>query len=207
LNLTRRGGRNPPDTFDYKVIRRIAILLPSLLIPAVVLAGCGASTSLKSVATTIASTTTVPAPSTTFVTGTTTVPGSTTTATTKPATTATTKAAPTGTIQLTDTDNGRSIVVGRGATVVVVLASTYWGFPTAAAPNAAVLQQVGGVTIVPSPPGTCVPGGGCGTASATYQAVGTGQATITASRTTCGEAMACPGTAGMYSVTVTVSGG
>jgi hypothetical protein len=41
----------------------------------------------------------------------------------------------------------------------------------------------------------------------TYQAVGGGQATISAARTSCGEALRCTGNQGSYSVLVVVSAG
>ena len=102
-----------------------------------------------------------------------------------------------------DNDNGTTVRIGKGATVVVALSSTYWTFPNA--PNPAVLQPVGDVTTTPAPIGTCVPGGGCGTVTATYKAVGGGQATIGAARTTCGEALRCTGNQGSYSVLVVVT--
>lgn len=109
-------------------------------------------------------------------------------------------------MHLGDDDNGTTIKLARGATIVVVLNSTYWQFPTPASPTT-VLAPVGSVVTAPAPIGTCVPGAGCGTVTATYQAVGPGQATITASRTTCGEALQCTGSAGSYHVTVDVAAG
>jgi hypothetical protein len=47
---------------------------------------------------------------------------------------------------------------------------------------------------------------GCGTVTAVFRAVAPGSATITASRTTCGEALLCTGSAGAYEVTIVVSG-
>jgi hypothetical protein len=190
------------------VIRRLSILAPTVVLPAVMLAGCGSAKSAKSAPTTTVATTVATTVTTTVATtpSSTTTPASptTTAATRSPSTTAATRPAASGTIQLTDKDDGTTTVVTKATTIVVVLTSTYWGFPNP--PNAAVLQQVGAVTVVPSPLGSCVPGGGCGTASATYKAVGTGQAKITASRTTCGEGLLCTGTRGMYSVTVSVVG-
>jgi hypothetical protein len=93
--------------------------------------------------------------------------------------------------------------VAQGATIVVVLNSTYWKFPIP--PNPAVLQAQGAVIVAPAPLGTCVPGGGCGTASMTSTAVGIGSAQISASRTTCGEAMQCTGKAGSFSVQILVT--
>jgi hypothetical protein len=105
---------------------------------------------------------------------------------------------------LTDADDGKSITVRKGTTIVVVLNSTYWMF--ASSSNPGVLQPQGDPVTAPAPVGTCVPGGGCGTVSITYRAVGDGQATIAASRTSCGEAMTCTGKAGSYSVQVVVTG-
>jgi hypothetical protein len=109
------------------------------------------------------------------------------------------------TVQVTERNNGGTIVVVKGSTIQVVLSSIYWKFPTA--PNPAVLQPLGDPVIAPAPVGSCVPGGGCGTVSVTYQVVGGGHATISASRTTCGEALACTGTEGSYSVLVNVAAG
>jgi hypothetical protein len=46
---------------------------------------------------------------------------------------------------------------------------------------------------------------GCGTVTAVFHALKPGQATISASRTTCGEALLCTGSAGAYEVTIVVS--
>jgi hypothetical protein len=169
----------------------------------VALAGCGAGTATKTLATTstvatTTSTTVSPETSSSVATTPTTGGGhtATTTATTRPASRS-------GTIQLTDKDNGTTVSVTKGTTIVVVLNSTYWKFPNP--PNPAVVQQQGAVVVTPAPLGTCIPGGGCGTASMTSTAVGIGSAQISASRTTCGEAMLCTGKAGSYSVQILVT--
>jgi hypothetical protein len=102
---------------------------------------------------------------------------------------------------LTDADNGRSVTVPVGTRVTLVLASTYWTVdPTA---GGSVLRSDG-------PPVTdprfahCVPGQGCGTVTATYTAVATGTAVVSASRTVCGEALACSAAQRSYRVAVTV---
>jgi hypothetical protein len=46
---------------------------------------------------------------------------------------------------------------------------------------------------------------GCGTVTATFRGLRGGQATISASRTTCGEALLCTGSAGAFEVTIVVS--
>ena len=97
-----------------------------------------------------------------------------------------------------DADKGATLSVAVGGTVTVTLTSTYWRF----APVAGALRQV---AVQPHfahghrPPGT-----GAGTLVATYRAVAAGTATVTASRTSCGEAMRCTPAAGTYRVTVIV---
>ena len=51
----------------------------------------------------------------------------------------------------------------------------------------------------------CVPGEGCGTVTALYDAVAPGRADVNAKRTSCGEAMSCTGNLGFYRVTVVVA--
>ena len=178
----------------------------------VLLAGCGSSSPTKTAATLEASTTTTTAPEVTTTTTTvapvTTMrpPGTTATtpATRPPTTTATTQpSSRSGTIPVSESDAGTTVRVAVGSTLVVTLHSTYWGF--ASPSNPAILRQVGGVTTDPVLPPACVPGAGCGTVSVTYQAAAVGQSAISASRTTCGEALSCTGTAGSYSVQVVVT--
>jgi hypothetical protein len=101
----------------------------------------------------------------------------------------------------TDAENGHRITVQVGDRVSVVLHSTYWNF--AGSSNAAVMAPDGSPTVSPNPSG-CVPGQGCGTATAVFVAAAPGTAQITASRTSCGEALRCTGSAGMYRLTVAV---
>ena len=89
-----------------------------------------------------------------------------------------------------------------GDTLVVTLASTYWTVQPASDP--AVIDEMGSALIVPRI-GGCVPGGGCGTVTATFVAHTHGTALLTATRTTCGEALLCQGGAGRFSLTVTVT--
>ena len=102
-----------------------------------------------------------------------------------------------------DADNGRTVALHIGEQFQIVLASTYWTFQ--GSPSPAVVRMDGTPTVQPSPFG-CVPGQGCGTATAAFTATGPGTVTLTASRTSCGEAMACTGSAGRYSLTVAVAG-
>lgn len=116
--------------------------------------------------------------------------------------TAATTATAAADITATDKDNGRTLKLVPGQRLKVILASTYWNFQNNS--SAAVLRVETQPHINPQPSG-CVPGAGCGTATVTYQATGSGQASITATRTSCGEAMGCTGGAGNYSLHVVVS--
>ena len=92
--------------------------------------------------------------------------------------------------------------VHQGDHVVVTLHNTYWRI---AAPVGGVLTPVGSQADSPSPDGSCLPGVGCGTVRAEFVASTVGTAKLTASRTTCGEAMGCPPGQGHFEVDVVVS--
>jgi hypothetical protein len=171
----------------------------------VLVGACGSSSS-KSVTATTAPASTIGATSTPAASTTSSTPASTstaapaTTAHPAPSTTTTTAVAPSA-VQVSETQNGSTVHVAKGGSVAVVLHSTYW---TLAAPsNAAVLQEEGQPTVTPMMQG-CVPGQGCGTVTAVYAVVGPGQSQLSASRTSCGEALRCTGTQGAWSVTVDV---
>ena len=102
---------------------------------------------------------------------------------------------------LGDAQQGQTVSVRVGQRFEVVLGSTYWTFDPPSDPS--VVQGVVAPAYSPSP--GCVPGGGCGTATAEFVAVGPGQATLSASRTSCGEALACGPASGSYKVTVVVT--
>jgi hypothetical protein len=105
------------------------------------------------------------------------------------------------TIAASDAENGRTIIVRVGDRVSIVLDSTYWSF--AGSSNMGVMAPAGRPSVSPKPSG-CVPGGGCGTDTAAFVAIAPGTAQISASRTTCGEALRCTGAAGRYRLTVEV---
>ena len=109
--------------------------------------------------------------------------------------------APRAGVSVTDADNGGTVTVAPGERLTVTLGSTYWTF--AGSSNTAVLQQVGQPV---ASPGSCPPGVGCGQVSATFVAVGRGRADVTASRSSCGEALSCTGGSGSYRVSVVVGG-
>ena len=108
-------------------------------------------------------------------------------------------------VTATDADNGGTITMSHGGTLTVRLNSTYWRFGTST--SGAALRPVGAPTTsaVPLNASHCVPGQGCGTVTAVFDAVAPGKAVVTASRTTCGEARACAPTQGVYQLTVLVS--
>ncbi|MFJ9446965.1 hypothetical protein ACIRRH_34705 [Kitasatospora sp. NPDC101235] len=87
-----------------------------------------------------------------------------------------------------------------GTTVTLALHSTYWSAATSSAPE--VLAPDGAPSTAPSP--SCRPGGGCGTVTAAFTARAPGTARLTATRTSCGEALNCPPEQRTYEVTVDV---
>lgn len=95
-------------------------------------------------------------------------------------------------------DNGHTVTLATGQRLVVSLDSTYWTFT---APTG-VVRAVGRPTVAASH--RCVPGGGCGTVTEVFDAVGKGRTTIAANRTTCGEVMRCGANNGTYRLTVIV---
>jgi hypothetical protein len=105
-------------------------------------------------------------------------------------------------IVATDADNGKTVDLHVGDQLELKLDSTYWTIHES--PDVAVLRLAGPMAVSPRPNG-CVPGGGCGLAIAFFDAVGSGSADVSASRTSCGEAMACVGGAGSYRLSVVVS--
>jgi hypothetical protein len=105
-------------------------------------------------------------------------------------------------VTLADAACGTQVEVKVGARVTVSLGSTYWTIQGSSSP--AVLQSSGAMTHGPGQNCPPFPGSGCGTVSMVFQAVGAGQAVISASRTTCGEALQCGHGQGMDQCTITV---
>ena len=85
--------------------------------------------------------------------------------------------------------NGSTVTVAPGDHVEVTLHSTYWQFNPSS--DALVLAADGGPQTGPGTNCPRFPGSGCGTVTQKYTALKAGTATVTATRTTCGEAMAC----------------
>jgi uncharacterized protein YceK len=103
-------------------------------------------------------------------------------------------------VVLHDQDNGRTVSVRKGAHLTIELGSTYWTFDSSS--NATVLRQAGQAQVRPS--ARCVPGGGCGVVAAGFDALSAGVAVVSATRTSCGEALSCTGLDGTYRVSVVV---
>ena len=102
------------------------------------------------------------------------------------------------TVSVSEPDNGTTVHATVGATVDLVLHSTYWQIqPT----DSVVLKPLSTEPVVT---GTLSnpPGMGTGTVEMKYQVVAAGTATLSASRTTCGEAMRCVGAQGEFKVTI-----
>jgi hypothetical protein len=106
------------------------------------------------------------------------------------------------TTELSEADNGRAVTVSVGATLELVLHNTYWQVSASSKP--AVLTMIGQPVYSAAGTMKCVPGTGCGTVTATFKAVAAGAALIAASRTSCGEALLCTGSAGVFEVNVAV---
>jgi len=80
--------------------------------------------------------------------------------------------------------------VSVGDRLELILASDYWNVDPSSSP--AVLRQVGETSYLPRP-SDCptLPGLGCIPEQTSFTALAPGTVVITASRTSCGEAMAC----------------
>lgn len=83
-----------------------------------------------------------------------------------------------------------------------MLHNTYWQVQGSSDP--AVLAMVSGPVTSGAGPIACIPGTGCGTVTAVFRATSPGSATMTASRTSCGEALQCVGGAGSFEITIVV---
>jgi hypothetical protein len=104
-------------------------------------------------------------------------------------------------VQVSEKQNGGTVTVRRGQELRVVLHSTYWTINPAS--NSTILRLLG-TTMRAKVGGGCVAGQGCGTMTGQFHALKTGKVTVTASRTSCGEALRCTGTRGHYKITVIV---
>ena len=103
---------------------------------------------------------------------------------------------------LDDRNNHGTVSVHVGQTVELTLASTYW---TIGAPSGTALGALGPERKTPNytKPG-CHGGTGCGTDVRDFKAVRTGTSGISATRSTCGEALRCSDAQSRFFVTVHV---
>lgn len=107
------------------------------------------------------------------------------------------------TVMVKDDSNGKTVRVNVGTQVELQLSSSYWMVKGSSA--AAVLRQDGGSSVLPRPTNCpAIPGLGCQPVQTDFTATAAGTATITADRTTCGEAMPCPASEKHFAVTVVV---
>ncbi len=164
----------------------------------VLLAACGQDNSVGSTTPSPTSPTPTPSPSLTLVPPVVPTTGSPTPTPTRSPSHATVV---NGVTTATDANDGQTITLKVGNHLRVALSSTYWEFQASSAPS--VLRPDASPTVSPSP--GCIPGGGCGTATTTFTATAPGHATVIATRTSCGEAMSCTGSAGHYQVEVVVT--
>jgi len=111
-------------------------------------------------------------------------------------------AASTAGATLSEADNGKTIQLGVGASVELTLHNVNWRI--AGSSDASVLAAVGSPTYSGAGTLKCIPGTGCGTVKATYKAVATGTARISATRLSCGDALQCIDEGGTLEVTVHV---
>lgn len=104
-------------------------------------------------------------------------------------------------LQLDDSDNDKTFTLVQGKTATVVLGSTYWKFQPVA--DTSVLKLIGD-PVYQAASKQVVFGTGAGTVTAEFDGVAVGQTQITASRTVCGEDLACPPDQQNYTVTINV---
>lgn len=98
---------------------------------------------------------------------------------------------------------GKVVKIAVGTSVELVLHNSYWNINNSSNPK--VLAEIGKPTYLPAT-SACVPGGGCNPVRATFTAMTAGMAVLSASRTTCGEAMGCLPGQRHFQVTVVVTG-
>jgi hypothetical protein len=98
--------------------------------------------------------------------------------------------------------NQSTVRVMVGNRVELLLHSSYWtNFDSS---RSTVVRADGPVRMMPTTQ-TCVPGGGCNPVLATFTAVTAGTAVLSASRTSCGEALRCGPANSHYNVTIVVT--
>jgi hypothetical protein len=105
------------------------------------------------------------------------------------------------TVVVTKLQNHTVVPIRVGDVLKVRLDSTYWRFGT---PSGSELRSTAKPSYAPNR--DCVPGGGCGTVTAEYEAVRAGTAAVRASRTVCGEVVRCLPPERTFTVTIVIRG-
>lgn len=107
------------------------------------------------------------------------------------------------TIQLTEASDGTTVSAHVGDRLVVTLHNTYW---TISAPTGGAVTVASRPSVAPGGSGCPhIPGTGCGKVTATYDVTAAGTSRLSASRTSCGEALRCTGSQGAWAVKVTAA--
>ena len=106
-------------------------------------------------------------------------------------------------IVVRDDANGKAVSARAGDRIELILSSSYWHVTGVSAPS--VLQQDGPPVLL-SRPSSCpdIPGLGCTPVRADFTALTDGKAVITASRSSCGEALRCGPGRTRFTVTVAI---
>lgn len=106
-------------------------------------------------------------------------------------------------IAVLDAANGKTISAVVGGTIELTLSSSYWNIAGSSAPR--ILRQDGQPSLLPRPSGCPgIPGLGCTPERVGFTALAPGTAVISASRTTCGEALKCVNQPTTFRLTVIV---
>jgi hypothetical protein len=97
---------------------------------------------------------------------------------------------------------GKTVTATVGTSVELILHNSYWDINSSSNPK--VLAEIGEPTQLPATP-TCAAGMGCNPVQATFTAMTPGTAVLSASRTSCGEALLCAPGQRHFQVTVVVT--
>jgi hypothetical protein len=114
------------------------------------------------------------------------------------------RARPPGTVTIArDDDNGTTVRLDVGDRLKLTLSSSYWNLH--ASPVPAVLRQDGPTRLL-ARPSSCpdIPGLGCTPVQTLFTALAPGTAVIIATRSTCGEALACAADQRRFTIKVVI---
>ena len=103
---------------------------------------------------------------------------------------------------VSDRANGNTLRLCVGQGLRLSLRSTYWEGITSSPDT--VLRTFGPTILVSPAPVGCAPGMGCGTLVTEFRGIAAGTATISAHRTSCGEALLCSPDRRSFTLTVRV---